>query len=100
MILTTTNTIDDYKIGAYRGIVTATVVNVQKITMTFDTEKYYNGISESITEVKENALKILEKKAENLGADAVVGIQIDMELNASNYVTVSVVGTAVSLLKR
>lgn len=99
MILTTTNTIDDYKIGAYQGIVTATVVKEQKMTMTFDMEKYYNGISERIAEVKENALELLEKKAENLGADAVVGVKIETELNAS-YVTVSAVGTAVSLLKR
>jgi uncharacterized protein YbjQ (UPF0145 family) len=40
MILTTTNTIDDFKIGAYQGIVTATVVKEQKMTMTFDMEKY------------------------------------------------------------
>ena len=100
MILTTTNSVEDYKILEYRGIVSGTAVNMQKMKMTFNMQKYYAGISESIAEVKENAFKQLEENAEKLNANAVVGIHVDIELTTSNYVTVSVTGTAVSIIKK
>ena len=43
MILTTTNSVEDYKILAYRGIVSGIAVNSQKMIMTFNMEKYYEG---------------------------------------------------------
>lgn len=100
MILTTTNSIEDYKIAEYRGIVTGTAVNMQKMKMTFNLQKYYAGISESVSEVKEQAFEQLKANAEQLNANAVVGITIDTELTTSNYVIVTVTGTAVSILKR
>lgn len=100
MILTTTNSIEDYKIAEYRGIVTGTAVNVQKMKMTFNLQKYYAAISESVTEVKEQAFEQLKANAEKLNANAVVGITVDIELTTSNYVVVTVTGTAVSVIKR
>ncbi|MFY7742728.1 MAG: heavy metal-binding domain-containing protein [Flavobacterium sp.] len=100
MILTTTNSIEDYKIAEYRGIVTGTAVNVQKMKMTFNLQKYYAAISESVTEVKEQAFEQLKTNAEKLNANAVVGITVDIELTTSNYVVVTVTGTAVSVIKR
>lgn len=99
MILTTTNTIQDFKILEYLGIVTGTVVNIQKMKMTFDTQKYYAGISESIAEVKDQALQQLKANAEKLNANAVVGIHFNIELTAANYVAVVVTGTAVYVTK-
>lgn len=55
MILTTTNSVEDYKILAYRGIVSGIAVNSQKMTMTFNMEKYYEGVSESVSEIKTKA---------------------------------------------
>jgi uncharacterized protein YbjQ (UPF0145 family) len=100
MILTTTNSIEDYKIAEYRGIVTGTAVNVQKMKMTFNLQKYYAAISESVTEVKEQAFEQLKANAEKLNANAVVGIHVDIELTTSNYVLVTITGTAVSVIKR
>ena len=48
MILTTTNSIDGFTIAEYRGIVSGTAVNVQKMKMTFNMQKYYAGVSYSI----------------------------------------------------
>lgn len=100
MILTTTNSIEDYKIAEYRGIVSGTAVNMQKMKMTFNMQKYYAGISESVSEVKEQAFVQLKANAEKLNANAVVGISVDIELTTTNYVTVTVTGTAVSVIKR
>jgi uncharacterized protein YbjQ (UPF0145 family) len=100
MILTTTNSIEDYKIAEYRGIVTGTAVNMQKMKMTFNMQRYYAGISESVTEVKDQAFEQLKANAEKLNANAVVGVTVDIELTTSNYVVVTVTGTAVSIIKR
>jgi uncharacterized protein YbjQ (UPF0145 family) len=100
MILTTTNSVEDYKILEYRGIVSGTVVNVQKMKMTFNMQKYYAGISESISEVKEQAFEQLKENAEKLNANAVVGIHVDIELTTSNFIAVTITGTAVSIVKK
>lgn len=100
MILTTTNSVEDYKIIEYIGIVSGNAVNVQTMKMTFNMQKYYAAISESISEVREQAFVQLKENAEKLNANAVVGINVDVELTASNYVTVNITGTAVSILKK
>lgn len=97
MILTTTNSIEGFKIIEYKGIVTGVGVNMQKMKMTFNVQKYYAAIGDSISEVKEQAFQQLRDNAKNLNTNAVVGISVDIELTASNYVTVSVTGTAVSV---
>lgn len=100
MILTTTDSIEDYKILAYRGIVSGIATDSQKITMTFNTEKYYEGISESVSEIKAKAFEKLKENAEKLNANAVVGIAVDIEMNQSTSIAVSITGTAVSIVKR
>jgi uncharacterized protein YbjQ (UPF0145 family) len=100
MILTTTNSIDGFSIAEYRGIVSGTAVNMQKMKMTFNMEKYYTGISESVSEVKAQAFDQLKSNAEKLNANAVVGINVDIELTTSNYVIVTITGTAVNIIKR
>lgn len=101
MLLTTTNSVEDYKIMEYKGIVSGTAVNVQKMTMTFNMQKYYDGVSQSIAEVKEQALEQLKQNAEKMNANAVVGILVDIEVKSSEYLIVATVtGTAVSIIKR
>ncbi|PHX61796.1 MAG: hypothetical protein CK517_03635 [Flavobacteriales bacterium] len=100
MILTTTNSIDGFSIAEYRGIVSGTAVNVQKMKMTFNMQKYYAGISESVSDVKDQAFEQLKLNAEKLNANAVVGINVDIELTTSNYVIVTITGTAVNIIKR
>ena len=101
MLLTTTNSVEDYKIMEYKGIVSGTAVNAQKMTMTFNMQKYYDGVSQSIAEVKEQALEQLRQNAEKINANAVVGILVDIEVKSSEYLIVATVtGTAVSIIKR
>lgn len=97
MILTTTNTIEGFKIIEYKGIVSGIGVNVQKMKMTFNMEKYYKAIEDSMSEVKEQAFQQLMENAKKLSANAVVGIKVDIELTSTNYVAVSVTGTAVTV---
>ena len=100
MILTTTNSIEGFKIAEYKGIVSGTAVNIHKMEWTLSMQKYYAGISESVSEIKEQAFKQLEENADKLNAGAVVGIHVDVELTTSNYVIVTVTGTAVSIIKK
>ena len=95
MILTTTNNIEGFKIIEYKGIVSGIGVNVQKMKMTFNIKKYYQGIGDSVEEVKEQAFQQLKTNAKLMNANAVVGIKIDIELTTTNYVMVSITGTAV-----
>lgn len=100
MILTTTNTIEDFKIIDYKGIVSGIAVGGQAMEFTFNMQKQYSAFAEGISEVKEAALKELQLNAEKLNANAVVGIKVDMEFSASAYVIVSISGSAVSVVKR
>ena len=100
MILTTTNSIEDYKILEYLGIVTGTAANMQKNTMTFSLQKYYDGISESIIEVKEKAFINLKANAENLNANAIIGIKVEIDFSNAGIIIVTATGTAVSIIKR
>ena len=100
MILTTTNSVDGFTIAEYKGIVSGTSVNMQKMKMTFNMQKYYAGISESVSDVKDQAFEQLKTNAMKLNANAVVGIHVDIELTNSNYVVVTTTGTAVSIIKR
>ncbi len=97
MILTTTNSIEGFKIIEYKGIVSGISVNSQSMKMTFNMEKYYKALSESMSVVKEQAFQQIQEHAKNLNANAIVGIKVDIELTTSNYVAVSVTGTAVSV---
>lgn len=97
MILTTTNSIEGFKIIEYKGIVTGVAVNGQKLVMSFSMSKYYNAIQNSIDVVKEHAFQKLQENAKKLNANAVVGIKVDIEITTHNYAIVSVTGTAVSV---
>ena len=97
MILTTTNSIEGYKIADYLGIVTGVAIN-EKLSLGFSMSKYYKQLRESIDKVKEEAFQQLTENAKQLQANAVVGIKIDIEYTTSNLAVVSITGTAVKVL--
>lgn len=97
MILTTTNSIEGFKIFEYKGIVSGIAVNAQSMKMTFNMEKYYKALADSMAVVKEQAFQQIQEHAKKLNANAIVGIKVDIELTSTNYVLVSVTGTAVSV---
>ncbi len=98
MILTTTNTIEGHTIQNYLGIVTGVSVNMPKATFSFNMQKYYKSYETKIDEVKEEAFQKLQNNAIALKANAVLGINVDIETSpSSGLVFISVTGTAVKL---
>ena len=97
MILTTTNSIEGFKIEDYLGIVTGVAMNEEVITMGFSLSKYIKKVQDSIDVVKEKAFQSLSANAKKLNANAVVGIKVEIELTTTNYAMVSVTGTAVKV---
>ena len=97
MILTTTNSIEGYTIINYLGIVTGVAMNEKKLAMGFSMSKYFKAVGESIDVVKEDAFQKLKANAKLLKANAVVGINVDIELTSHNYAMVSITGTAVTV---
>lgn len=101
MILTTTNSIDGYRIIDYKGIVTGVSGQQQKVTFSFSTNKYLDSLNLTINEVKEEAFQKLKENAKALNANAVVGIKIDFEVLATSSINlISVTGTAVNVVSR
>ena len=94
MILTTTNTIEGFKIIEYKGIVTGTSFEM-KTKFSFKVEKSKDITKAVINEAKEHAFQELQDNAKN--ANAVVGISFDIETVNGSYFFVSVVGTAVNV---
>ena len=97
MILTTTNSIEGFRIVEYKGIITGISINEEKLSVGFSMSKYYLAVKNSIGTVKEAAFKELSDNAKKINANAVVGIKVDIELTTSNFAIISVTGTAVSV---
>jgi len=103
MIITTTPTIDGKKIIEYKGIVCGEVISGVNFIKDFTAglSNFFGGRSatyeDELIQARESALKEMEQRASNLGANAVVGVDIDYEvLGADNgMLMVSVSGTAV-----
>ena len=103
MILTTTPTIEGHPIREYRGIVFGE--NVSGINFVKDfaagLSNFFGGRShtyeEELITARETALDELARRAAQMGADAVVGIDIDYEMLGSDngMMMVTVSGTAV-----
>ena len=97
MILTTTNSIEGFRIVEYKGIITGISINEEKLSVGFSMSKYYLAVKNSIGTVKEAAFKELSDNAKKINANAVVGIKVDIESVNGSHFYVSVTGTAVSV---
>lgn len=105
MIITTTNTIEGRKIEAYLGVVFGEVVAGVNFVKDFTAglSNFFGGRSgtyeEELINSRAQALMELEQRATDLGADAVVGLDVDYEVLGSDngMLMVSVSGTAVRL---
>ncbi|WP_248724561.1 heavy metal-binding domain-containing protein [Seonamhaeicola sp. ML3] len=96
MILTTTHSIEGHKIEDYLGIVTGVSTNLKK-KYSLKTTKNLDIITDLINEAKEEAFQDLKTNALKLQANAVVGINIDIETSSAMYFFVSITGTAVKV---
>lgn len=105
MILTTTPTVEGRTITQYRGIVFGEVISGVNVLKDFTAglSNFFGGRSntyeEELMNARTQALSELEQRAVRLGADAVVGIDVDYEVLGSDngMLMVTVSGTAVSL---
>ena len=102
MIFTTTPTIQGKEIKAYLGIVTGEAImgaNIVKDIFASITD-IVGGRSaayeKELTKAREIALGEMQWNAANLGANAIVGIDLDYETVREGMLMVSVSGTAVS----
>ena len=105
MILTTTQIVEGYTITEYKGLVFGEViagVNFVRDAMA-SIRNFIGGRSGSyeseLINARNQALRELEERARQTGADAVVGIDIDYEVLGQNngMLMVSASGTAVKI---
>lgn len=103
MIVTTTPSVEGKRITSYRGIVCGEVISgvnfIRDLAASFT--NFLGGRSGSyedeLIQARQNALEEMEQRAADLGANAVVGVDIDYEvLGADNgMLMVTASGTAV-----
>lgn len=105
MIITTTPSVEGRKITEYRGIVFGEVVSGVDFVKDFAAgiRNFFGGRSgsyeEELMRAREDALREMEQRAAQMGADAVVGVDIDYEVLGANngMLMVTASGTAVRI---
>ena len=105
MILTTTPSVEGHTITRYHGIVFGEVISGVNFVKDFTAglSNFFGGRSNAyeaeLMNARAEALSELEQRAASLGADAVVGIDVDYEVLGANngMLMVTASGTAVSL---
>ncbi len=105
MLMTTTPTVEGKSIQAYKGVVFGEVVAGVDFVKDFAAglSNFFGGRSGSyegeLIKAREEALSEMQKRAQSLGANAIVGIDVDYEVlgQNGNMLMVSVSGTAVLL---
>ncbi len=103
MIITTTPSVEGKKIIEYKGIVFGEVISGVNFLKDFAAglRNFVGGRSGSyegeLIEARENAVRELESRAHKMGANAVVGVDIDYEVlgQGGNMLMVTASGTAV-----
>ena len=103
MIVTTTNSVEGRKITEYRGIAVGEAIMGANVFRDFfaqitDIVGGRSGAYESkLQDARDTALNELEQRATALGANAVVGVDLDYEVVGESMLMVSASGTAVVL---
>lgn len=105
MILTTTPTIEGKQITNYHGVVFGEVIAGVNFVRDFfaGVRNIVGGRSSSyeneLTQARDSALRELEQRAAQMGANAVVGIDLDYEVLGQNngMLMVTASGTAVTV---
>ncbi|MBQ8675185.1 MAG: heavy metal-binding domain-containing protein [Bacteroidaceae bacterium] len=105
MILSTTPTIEGHAIREYKGVVTGeTIIGANFVKDFFASIRDVVGgragsYEKVLIEAKDTSLREMSKRAEALGANAIVGIDIDYETigQSGSMLMVATSGTAVVL---
>lgn len=102
MIITTTHTVEGFQIAEYFGVVAGEAIlgaNIFRDLFAGITDIIggrSGAYEESLGKARETALRELEERAASLGANAVVGVDLDYEV-INNMLMVSASGTAVRI---
>ena len=103
MIITTTNSIQGKEITSYIDIVTShtysKIYDTKGLSFkeSLSSSKAYEKGEQNIENAKKEAIEKVKKKASALGANAIVGLIIDVEVVREGIsLGISVIGTAVS----
>jgi uncharacterized protein YbjQ (UPF0145 family) len=103
MLATTTNTIEGHKIREYRGIVAGEAILGANVFRDFfasirDIVGGRAGAYEKVLkDARETAMSEMMEEARALGANAIVGVDIDYETIRDGMLMVTAAGTAVVL---
>lgn len=105
MLLTTTPTVEGHPIQNYLGLVCGEVISGVDFVKDFAAgmRNFFGGRSASyeneLTDARTKAIEEMVQRAEQMGANAVVGIDVDYEVlgQGGNMMMVTVSGTAVIL---
>jgi uncharacterized protein YbjQ (UPF0145 family) len=103
MIVTTTPTVEGKRVVNYKGIVFGEVISGVDFIKDFAAglTNFFGGRSGSyegeLIEAREKAIAEMTSRAESIGANAIVGVDIDYEVlgQANNMLMVTASGTAV-----
>ncbi len=104
MILTTTPNVEGYPVKSYLGLVCGEVISGVDFVKDFAAglSNFFGGRSstyeEELIAAREQAINEMAQRAAQMGATAVVGIDIDYEvLGQGNMLMVTASGTAVTI---
>lgn len=102
MVISTTSTLDNAEIVEYKGLVFGEVVSGVDFIKDFGASirnfigGRSQGYEEELIQAREDALSEMEQRAAAMGANAIVGVDVDYEvLGQGNMLMVSASGTAV-----
>lgn len=104
MLVTTTPNVEGYRITQYMGIVNGETIMGANTFRDFlasitDVVGGRSGAYESkLKEAREIAISEMVSQAQRLGANAVVGVDVDYEVVREGMLMVAVSGTAVSVV--
>lgn len=105
MLVTTTNTIEGKKIATYHGIVTgeaimgANVVRDLFASVTDIVGGRSSAYENKLSEGRQIAIEEMKVKANHLGADAVIAVDLDFETLREGMMMCIATGTAVTFEK-
>ena len=104
MLLTTTNTIEGKRITHYYGIVSGeTIIGANVFRDLFASIRDIVGgrsgsYEKVLREAKDTALREMQEQAQTLGANAVIGVDLDYETVNGSMLMVTASGTAVTVV--
>ena len=105
MILTTTPNVEGYPVKSYLGLVCGEVISGVDFVKDFAAglSNFFGGRSGSyekeLIEAREQAVNEMAQRAAQMGANAIIGIDIDYEVlgQGGNMLMVTASGTAVTI---